>query len=65
MKNAQDYSALLEFIAMGVTIPEDLAKTIIFVNSLQKTLEIQRFLRRHFPALCHHAIEIFHALCSQ
>lgn len=65
MKNARDYSALLELVATSVTTPEDLAKTIIFVDSLQKTLEIQRFLRRHLPASCHHAIEIFHALRSQ
>ncbi|KAF8833152.1 P-loop containing nucleoside triphosphate hydrolase protein, partial [Paxillus ammoniavirescens] len=61
MRNASDYGALLELVVEGVSSPEDLAKTIIFTNSIQKTLEIQRFLRSHLPIRCYPYIDIFHA----
>ncbi|KIJ10154.1 hypothetical protein PAXINDRAFT_86470, partial [Paxillus involutus ATCC 200175] len=61
MRNASDYGALLELIVEGVSSPEDLAKTIVFTNSIQKTLEIQRFLHSHLPICCYPYIDIFHA----
>ncbi|KAF9231489.1 P-loop containing nucleoside triphosphate hydrolase protein, partial [Melanogaster broomeanus] len=64
MKNSSDYAALLDLVAKGVRSPEDLSKMIIFTNSIQKTLEIQRFLQQHLPISCWAYVDIFHALRS-
>ena len=54
----------LDLVAKGILGPDDFVKTIIFTNSIQKTLEIQRFLRQHLPITCYPYIDTFHALCS-
>ncbi|KIJ06460.1 hypothetical protein PAXINDRAFT_49347, partial [Paxillus involutus ATCC 200175] len=64
MKNSSDYTALLDLVAKGIMGPEDLSKMIIFTNSIQKTLEIQRFLRQNLPISCYPYIDVFHALRS-
>ena len=64
IKNSSDYSVLLDLVAKGISGPDDLVKTIIFTNSIQKTLEIQRFLRQHLPTTCYPYIDTFHALRS-
>ena len=64
MKNASDYEALLELVVEGVVSPDDLTETIIFTNSIQKTLDIVKFLRDKLPSACNHLVDIFHALRS-
>jgi len=64
IKSARDYGALLLLIRSDITGPEELPKTIIFTNSIQKTLEILRFLRDNLPESCKPFLDIFHALCS-
>ena len=62
MQNSSDYSALLSLIGRNVTGPTDLPKAIIFTNSIQRTLEILRFLEEHLPSTCSPYMDIFHAL---
>ena len=62
MKNASDYEALLELVVEGVASPDDLTKTIVFTNSIQKTLDIMKFLHESLPSTCAHHVDIFHAL---
>jgi superfamily II DNA/RNA helicase len=64
MKNASNYEVLLELVVEGVVSPDDLTKTIIFTDSIQKTLDIVKFLREMLPSACNHHIDIFHALRS-
>ena len=64
MKNASDYEALLELVVKGVASPDDLTKAIIFTNSIQKTLNIMKFLRENLPVAYNHQVDIFHTLQS-
>ena len=64
MKNASNYEALLELVVEGVVSPDDLTKMIIFTNSIQKTLDIVKFLREKLPSACNHHVDIFHTLWS-
>ena len=64
IKSARDYGALLSLIRPNISGPEELPKTIIFTNSIQKTLEILRFLRDNLPESCQPYLDIFHALRS-
>ncbi|KAL4066540.1 hypothetical protein J3A83DRAFT_4098581 [Scleroderma citrinum] len=64
IKSASDYSALLSLIRPDITGPEELPKTIIFTNSIQKTLEILRFLHDNLLDSCKPYLDIFHVLCS-
>ena len=64
IKSARDYGALLSLIRPNISGPKELPKTIIFTNSIQKTLEILRFLRDNLPESCQPYLDIFHALRS-
>lgn len=61
MQNSSNYSALLPLIGQDVTGPTDLPKIIIFTNSIQRMLEILRFLEEHLPSTCSPYLDIFHA----
>lgn len=62
MKNASDYEILLELVIKGIASPDDLMKIIVFTNSIQKTLNIMKFLQENLPSTCAHHVNIFHAL---
>ncbi|KAI6140735.1 P-loop containing nucleoside triphosphate hydrolase protein, partial [Pisolithus tinctorius] len=64
MRNSSDYAALLPLIGQDIQTGPNLPKTIIFTNSIQKTLEIHRFLGEHLPPTCGPYLDIFHALRS-
>lgn len=64
IKSKQDYPALLQLVASGISTHEELVKTIIFTNSIQQTHEIVRFLRQNLSNDCSSYIRNYHALRS-
>jgi len=62
IKSKQDYPALLQLVASGISTHEELVKTIIFTNSIQQTHEIVRFLRQNLSNDCSSYIRNYHAL---
>lgn len=62
MKNQKDFEALKNLVAVGITSPDDLTKTIIFTNSIRLTMQIRRYLREILPSSCHSYVDAFHAL---
>ena len=64
MKIKQDYPALLPLVALGISSHKDLAKTIIFTNSIQQTHEIVQFLQQNLSDDCRPYVRNYHALQS-
>ncbi|SJL12622.1 uncharacterized protein ARMOST_16051 [Armillaria ostoyae] len=49
MKNASDFDALKPHLNLNATTPEELPKTIIFMNTVKLTQQGARFIRNQFP----------------
>ncbi|KAL1681648.1 P-loop containing nucleoside triphosphate hydrolase protein, partial [Schizophyllum commune] len=60
--SGHDYAALAEFLPTNATTPEEIPKTIIFVNSRTGAQEAAREIRKLFPPHLHDYIQFLHAI---